>query len=88
MLDAQVVSHNTVDASTAVIEIVIGQDDEDGVFPLLALDQDCVTTEQLERVHGVVGESNDGVIIVDGIGHTGGRMDDESVVPRDTLGEG
>lgn len=70
VLDAKVVAHNTVDAGTAVIEIIIGQDNQHSVLALLALDQNCVTTEELEGLHGVVGESNNGVVIVDGIGHT------------------
>ena len=68
MLDAEVMPHDTVDASTSVIQIVISQHNQNGVFPLLALDQDSITAEELEGVHGVVGESDDGVIIVDGIG--------------------
>jgi hypothetical protein len=70
VLDAEVVAHNTVDAGTAVIEIIVGQDNQHSVLALLALDQNCVTTEELEGLHGVVGESNNGVVIVDGIGHT------------------
>jgi hypothetical protein len=54
MLDAEVVANDTVDASTAVIQIVVGQDDEDGVSSHLALDEDCVATEELESLHGVV----------------------------------
>jgi hypothetical protein len=54
MLDAEVVSNNTVDASTAIIEIVVGQDNEDGVSSHLTLDEDCVATEELESLHGVV----------------------------------
>lgn len=68
MLDAKVIPHNTVDASTSVVQIVISQHNQNGVFPLLALDQDSITAEKLECVHSVVGEGNNGVIIVDGIG--------------------
>lgn len=70
VLDTQVVSHNTVDASASIIEIIIGQNNQNGVLALLALDEDGVTPEQLEGVHCVVGESNNGVVIVDGIGDT------------------
>lgn len=64
VFDAQVVTDNTVDSGTAIIEVVIGQDDQDGVFSLLALDQDCVTTEELQRLHGIVRERNDRVVVV------------------------
>lgn len=59
MLDSQVVSDDSVDACAAIVKIVIGQDDQDGVLALLSLDQDCVTSEELQGFHGVVGEGND-----------------------------
>ena len=68
VLNTKVMSHDTVDTNAAVIEVVVRQYDKDGVFPHLTLDQDRVTAEELESVHSVVGESNNGVIIVDGIG--------------------
>jgi hypothetical protein len=69
VLHTEVVAHNAVDAGTAIIEIIIGQDNQHSVLALLALDQNCVAPEELEGFHGVVGESNNGVVIVDGIGH-------------------
>lgn len=69
VLNTEVVSHNTVDASASVIKIIICQNDQDRILPLLALDQDCVTTEELESLHSVVRKSNDRVVIVNGIGH-------------------
>jgi hypothetical protein len=47
MLDPQIVSHNSVDSSRAVIQIIISQDNQDCIFALLALDQHCVTSEKL-----------------------------------------
>lgn len=70
VLHTEVVAHNTVDAGTAIVEIIIGQNNQNGVLALLALDQNCVTAKELEGFHGVVGEGNNGVVIVDGIGHT------------------
>lgn len=70
VLHTEIVAHDTVDAGTAIIEIIIGQNNQNGVLALLALDQDCVTAEELQSFHGVVGEGNNGVVIVDGIGHT------------------
>lgn len=38
VLDAKVVANNSVDASTSIVQIVVGQDDENCVLSLLALD--------------------------------------------------
>jgi hypothetical protein len=46
-------SNNTVDAGHAVIEIVIGEDDENSVFSLLSLDEDGITSEKTECLHRV-----------------------------------
>lgn len=70
VLDAEVVTNDTVNTGTAVIEIIVRQHNQNGVFSLLALHQDCVTSEKLKGIHGVVGEGNDGVVVVDGIGDT------------------
>lgn len=59
VLDAEVVADDTVDAGLTILEIVVGQDNQDGVLALLSLDQDGVATEELESLHGVVGEGND-----------------------------
>jgi hypothetical protein len=71
VLDPEVVPHDPIYPCRAVIEVVVGENDQDSVLPLLALYQDCVATEELERLHGVVGEGDDGVVIVDGIGDAG-----------------
>jgi hypothetical protein len=47
MLDAKIISDNTVDACTTVIEIIVCKHDQDGVFSLLAFDKHCVSTEEL-----------------------------------------
>lgn len=67
VLDAQIVPHNAVYAGGAVIQVVVSKHDEDRVLPLLALDQHCVAAEQLERLHRVVRERNDRVVIRNGI---------------------
>jgi hypothetical protein len=59
---------NTVHADGAIVEVVIGEDDEHGILSLLALDEDSVATEKLEGLHGVVGEGEDGVVIGGGVG--------------------
>lgn len=69
MLDAEVVANHTVDAGTAVIELLVSEDDEDSVLSLLAADENCVATEKLQLLHGVFGEGNNAVVIIDGIGN-------------------
>jgi hypothetical protein len=54
VLDPQVVADNPVDAGAAVIEIIVGKDDQHGILPLLAANQHSVATEELERFHCVV----------------------------------
>lgn len=68
VLHAEVVANNTVEAGASVVEIVVSQDDEYGVLSLLALHQDSVATEELERLHGVVREGDNRVVIIGGIG--------------------
>jgi len=67
VLDPKVVSDDSVDASAAVIDIIVGQHDEDRVLPLLAANQNGITTEKTERLHGILGEGDDGVVIVGSI---------------------
>lgn len=73
VLHTEVVSDHTVDTGTAIIKVIIGEDDQNGILSLLSLDQDCVTTEELQGLHGVVGQSNNRVVIVDGVGDTKSR---------------
>jgi hypothetical protein len=54
VLDTQVMPNNPVHAGASIIEIVIGQNDQDSILPLLALHEYCVPSEQLEGVHCVV----------------------------------
>lgn len=68
VLDTQVVANHTVDAGTTIIKVFVGEDNEDCVLSLLAPDKNCVTTEKLELFHGIFGECNDTVVIIDGIG--------------------
>lgn len=59
VLDAEVVADNAVDAGLTILEIVIGENNQDSVLALLSLDQDGVATEELEGLHGVVGKGDD-----------------------------
>ena len=69
MLDSQVMTNDSVDSSAAIIELLIGKDDQDGVLSLLTSHQDGVATEELKGVHGRLGQGDDAVVIVDGIGN-------------------
>jgi hypothetical protein len=71
VLDTEVVADNTVDAGLTIFKIVVGENDQDGVLALLSLDQNSVATEELESLHGVVREGDDGVVIVGGVSNTG-----------------
>lgn len=70
VLDTEVVADNTVDASLTILEIVIGENNQDGILALLSLNQDGVATEKLEGLHGVVRKGDDGVVIVGGVSNT------------------
>jgi hypothetical protein len=70
VLDSEVMANDTVYPCGAIVEVVICEHDQDCVLALLALDKDSVATEELERLHGVVREGDNGVVIVDGIGDT------------------
>ncbi len=84
-LDPQVVPNNAVDASAPIIEIVVRQNDEHGILSFLAFDQDCIATKQLQSLHGVVGECDDRVVIVGGVGNAAeniSQSDDERRLDR------
>lgn len=70
MLDSEIVADDPVDSCATIIEVVVGKDDQDSVPSLLALHKDSVATEKLERLHRVVGQCDDGVVIIRGIGDT------------------
>jgi hypothetical protein len=52
VLDAEVVANDTVDASAAIVELLVGKNDKDRILSLLAANEDGVTTEELQRIHG------------------------------------
>lgn len=54
VLHAQVVPHNTVQTTTAVVKIIVTKNDKDSVLSLLSPNEDRVAAEQLKSVHGVV----------------------------------
>jgi hypothetical protein len=68
VLDSQIVTNDSVDASAAIIKFIVGKNNENGVLSLLASNQNGITSEKLELVHSSLGEGNNAVVIVDGIG--------------------
>jgi hypothetical protein len=64
---AEVVPGYTVFADGAIVKVVIFEEDEHGILSLLVLDKDKVATEQMEGLHGVVREGEDGVVIGSGV---------------------
>jgi hypothetical protein len=70
VLYAKIMSDNPVDAGASIIEFIIGQHNQNRLLALLASNKDCVASEQSEDVHGIIGERDRGVVIVNGIGNT------------------
>jgi hypothetical protein len=54
VLHPQVVANDSVYPCRTIVEIVIGKNNQNCVLALLALYEDGVTAEELERLHGVV----------------------------------
>lgn len=71
---SEVVSNDSVDASTAIIEIIVVEDDKDGVLPLLAFHQNRVTSKELQGLHGVIRKRNDGVVVANGVCDAAGTL--------------
>lgn len=53
-LDTQVVADDTVDASSAILDVLVRKDNQDSVLAFLAAGKDGVTTEQLKKLHGLL----------------------------------
>jgi hypothetical protein len=47
VLDAEIVSNNSVHAGRTIVKIIVGENNQNGVLALLTLDQDCVSSEEL-----------------------------------------
>ena len=69
MLNAEVMSNNTIHTRATIIEIIISEDDENGVLALLSADENGIATEQLELLHRVVGQGDDRVVIIGSVRH-------------------
>eukprot|EP00965_Chrysotila_dentata_P146995 4852757-Pleurochrysis_carterae.AAC.4 len=69
----QILAHALVHADLAQVAGVIGQDNANGVLATLALQEDGITTEELQFLHSLHIKRDDRVVIV------GGLVDDEPV---------
>jgi len=54
MLYPEIVTDDTIHTCASIIKIVVGQNDQHSILSLLSLYEDCVTAEQLQRLHRVV----------------------------------
>lgn len=54
VLDPEIVSDNSVNTSAAIIQVIIREYNEDGIFSLLALNKNGITAKELERLHRIV----------------------------------
>lgn len=71
--DPQVVANDAIHADLLVGACFIRENDADGFLAALSLQQNCVSSEQLQFVHLSLRQTNDRIIIVCGI------VDDETV---------
>lgn len=69
VLDPEVVANDPVNAGAPIVELLVSEDNENGVTPLLSTDKHGVATEELEGLHRSLGQRNDGVVIVSSVGH-------------------
>jgi hypothetical protein len=53
-LNAQIVSHNPINSGAAIIEVVVGKNNQHRISALLAFDKHSVATEEHKRLHGVI----------------------------------
>jgi len=72
VLNSEVVTNDSVETSATIIKLVIGEDDQNSILPLLAFYEDGITTKQTKGFHGLVGQTDNRVIIVGGIGNDQG----------------
>jgi hypothetical protein len=69
VLDTEVVSNHTVHTCATVIQFIVSKDNENSILALLALHKHGIATEELQCLHRIVRERNNGVVIIDGIGN-------------------
>uniref|UniRef100_A0A0A9D275 Cell division cycle protein 48, putative / CDC48, putative n=1 Tax=Arundo donax TaxID=35708 RepID=A0A0A9D275_ARUDO len=63
----QVLSDDLVHPNLRLLTSFISKHNTNCVFPLLTLEQDSVTAEELEPLHGVRVERDDGVVVINGL---------------------
>jgi len=65
VLDSEIVPDHTVHPGASIIKIIVRQDDQYCIFSLLALYKDGISPKELQRLHSVVREGDDRIIVVD-----------------------
>lgn len=45
MLDTEIVADDSIDASAAIVKLLVGENNENGILSLFASDEDCVASE-------------------------------------------
>lgn len=70
VLNTEIMSHDTVNAGTPVIQVIICKNNQNGILAHFTPDQDRVASEKLQGLHGVIGERDNGVVIIYGIRDT------------------
>ena len=62
--NTQVVTYNSVDSNSTIVNVIVHHDNKHGVFTLLSLDENSVSSKQLEAFHSVGCHGNDRVIVI------------------------
>ena len=70
-LNSQITSDSAIYSSDSVIHVVLSESNQDRISSLLALHENCITKGELERLYGVIGETNNGIVIIRCIANTG-----------------
>jgi hypothetical protein len=70
MLHTEIVANNTIETSSSIIKVIIRKNDKNSVLALLALDKNGISPEQLEGLHCLIREGDDGIVIIGSIRHT------------------
>lgn len=47
VLDSKIVANHSVDTRISVFEVIVGEDDQDGVLALFSLDKHGISSEEL-----------------------------------------
>uniref|UniRef100_A0A7C9CB33 Uncharacterized protein n=1 Tax=Opuntia streptacantha TaxID=393608 RepID=A0A7C9CB33_OPUST len=65
--DPQIRSHNLVHPYLWLLTGLVSKGNADSISPFLPLDQDRISTKQLELLHGIRVHSNNRIVIIDSL---------------------